>query len=83
LYRKDEDLIYPSYVSMISHDKQKVILSLSKEHSKELMDWVFSLQEANKIEEFSLSAATLEDAYSSIIGSIGHQESGEEQYAIS
>lgn len=83
LYRKDEDLIYPEYVSMISHNKQKVILSISKEHSKELMDWVISLQEANKIEEFALSVATLEDAYSSIIGSIGQQELGEEQYAIS
>lgn len=83
LYRKDEDLNYPSYVSVISHNKQKVILSLSKKHSKELMDWVFSLQESNKIEEFSLSPATLEDAYSSIIGSIGHQEMEGEQYVIS
>lgn len=83
LYRKDENLIYPDYVSIISHTKQKITLSLAKEHSKELMDWVFSLQESNKIEEFSLSATTLEDAYLNIIGSVGHQGLGEGQYAIS
>src|SRR5690625_851305 len=44
----------PSSASLISRTKQRVILSLPKGQSKGIIDWVFSLQTANQIEEFSL-----------------------------
>lgn len=80
LHNRKEQIVYPDYVSVINHTKQKVTLSLPKECSKEIMDWVFSLEESKIVDEFTLSAATLEDAYLSIIG---NAEMGGKQHAVS
>lgn len=83
LHDTEENLIYPDYMSIISKHKQKIILSLKKIHSEELMDWVYYLQKSNKIEEFSISTTTLEDAYLSIIGDEEKERLEGEGYAIS
>jgi|SRR5690625_2745328 len=75
-------LIYPDFMSIIKEQKQRVILSLPKDKSEYAMNWVISLQEANTIEEFSLSASTLEDAYASIIGHQTLTNVGGTPYAV-
>lgn len=59
---------YPEYVSLLTDVRQNKILSIPQEMAKEGLEWVTDLQENGKIDEFSLSAFTLEDAYLHVVG---------------
>lgn len=81
LHRENNALELPSYVHKIQQTKQKITMSLPVTHSKEVIHWVFTLQKQQKIEEFSLSAATLEDAYITMIDRSDQNQTGGKQYA--
>lgn len=68
LHSGNEVIDYPSYTNVVSRTKHRVILSLLRDHVTEVVEWTTNLQASGIIEEFSLSAATLEDAYFHYIG---------------
>lgn len=57
----------PDYATLVQQTKHKMALSIPKDYSQEIIEWVNQLQLSGKIDEFSLSPATLEDAYLKII----------------
>ncbi len=58
----------PKYTTVTTRSKQKLVLSIPSERVRDVVEWTVNMQETGKIEEFSLSAVTLEDAYFHIIG---------------
>lgn len=79
---KDKSINLPNYATLVQHTAQKITLSIPKSYSKQIIDWVNHLQEEKIIDEFSLSPATLEDAYLKIIKQKETNLSGGGQYVF-
>lgn len=68
----------PDYISRTATANRRVIARVEKGDISAAVEWAQGLRESGRIEEFSLSPASLEDAYIRLVGSTvdGNSENG-------
>jgi len=80
---KENDAIsLPDYATLVQRTKHKIALSIPKDHSQAVIEWVNQLQLSGKIDEFSLSPATLEDTYLKMIEDKEHKSGGGNEHVV-